>query len=175
MDQRMMSGAIITAHAKQRAAERFGVAPRNAEKWLRKHFAESVFVAALDNGRELYGWNKVAFVYNAATKSVVTCYAHRTSPDSMRDKIADLLRSELTKIERKRESTVQRIERTKRDLEVERAYCVVGLDKSRARARKLALKARVAAIDAYIAELDGDLNEISSEYKSVAKGIVAYV
>ncbi|HET7616272.1 MAG TPA: hypothetical protein VFK27_04860, partial [Bacillales bacterium] len=135
----------------------------------------ATYVATLENGRHLYGWQGVAFVYDPADDAIVTVFKHTNTPRTMHAKIADLLRSELEKIANRRNQTEKRIERTKRELEIERSYCVVAMYESRSPAVKLAQKARIAAIDEYIGQLDGELAEISAEYSSVAKGIVSYV
>lgn len=169
--------ARITQHAIDQAVKRFGVSERDAEEWIRRRFAKSIYVNKIESSdglpSKLFAYHRICFVVSE-DNAIVTVYHPRIYVD-LHERIGKIVGREIRKVN----TEAQKIERKntilKAELEVERAELKLRYLRARSQAKKNAYMARITAIDERMTELDEEIAKKKREKVYVSKGAAAYV
>lgn len=168
----------VTAHAQQRAVERFRVKQNVAENWVRSRLKEARFVSTIANDegstKRLYATDRIGFVVDLYESNVITLYEPRQHA-TITDKVHALLFRELRKYETE-ERKVERANTVKKaELDVELAEMKLADLRARSESKKQSYQARIEAIEAEKVALDEEIANVRREKTKIAKGVASFV
>lgn len=169
----------VLPHACERAVEHFRVDRREASRFITENLRKSSFVSYIthEDGRlqRLFGFNRIAFVVDAADDTVITVYPQHQANAAVLEPVHKVLIRALKAADRKEKAEERRIKVEKAQLAIKRAECELRIARTSSRKVTVTMRAEIEDIDAKSAELGRQLTEIKREKKNLAKSIVAFI
>jgi len=168
----------ITAHAKQRAAQRFDLGSMKPTTWLKKQWARARFVANIvgEDGHpaRMFAAGSVVLVVDQSADRIITVYKS-TDNELVKNAVRAAAFRVLEKVQRQSKRQQRQLERLRAAIEIELGQRRLELMRARSQTKRLALQARIAALEERLAEMPAELIEAKRSVNSVAKGVARYV
>ncbi|WP_181349439.1 hypothetical protein [Thalassobacillus sp. CUG 92003] len=163
----------VTKHARQRAQERFKVAPNNAEKWFRKQMANAEFVTWItqEDGRKLrmFTRDKITLILDPEVDRIVSVYPQQET-GKPRELVRQFARHQIVASERTQNRTLRQLNVLRAKIERELADRKAQLKRVRNPERKIVVQARIKALEARLSDLPEEKTEAQREHVVRARG-----
>jgi hypothetical protein len=174
-----MTNVGVTNHAVTRAVERFGIPKGEARLFVQNHVKLAKFIGIVQdiNGREsrLYAYKRMAFHLAVEEDVVLTVLNQHHAEKPLRKAVESAVSSVMAKMDRKVSRKGRSIDRMKAELKIEIGERELERQRTKSKAKRMALTAYINALNEHFGILDGDLAEIKREQSTLRKGVVAYV
>lgn len=179
MNSNVIGKVTVSNHANDRATEHFRISRDKAAAWVIDNVRKATFISDItsDEGKpcRLYGFQRIAYVLDAAADHVITLYPQNYAVTSVQRKVNAIVRRELEKAERKERAVERHTRVEKAKLAVEIAQCKLRMEITPSKAVVARNNVILAQINAKVADLDTALQAARREKTSYAKSLLMYV
>lgn len=175
-----LNSPLITRHAKERAQQRFGISPKDAQKWFAKKAELSSFLTVSiqrdGSKRRLFSVGDTILVVDYTDDRIITVYSLAENQMKEADEsIRQFARNQIAQSERMQNRTLRELAVLRAKIEREIAERQAQLRRARSIAKKIACQARIIALETRLSDLPNERIAAQKEHVIKSRGFARVI